>query len=35
MFIERDGLPTTMKATTMGNLQADDVAIDQVILTKS
>lgn len=32
MFIERDELRTTMKATTMGNLQADDVAIDQAIM---
>ncbi|MDE5575491.1 MAG: DUF1320 domain-containing protein [Bacteroidales bacterium] len=32
MFIERDELRTAMKASTMGNLQADDVAIDQAIL---
>lgn len=32
MFIERDELRTAIKVSTMGNLQADDVAIDQAIL---
>ena len=32
MFIERDELRTVIKNSTMGGLQADDVAVDQAIL---
>lgn len=32
MFIEIEELRTAMKTSTMGNLQADDTAIDQAIL---